>query len=167
MRPTHQAFTPGRLIAAVVWILLLILSLQHQPAATEVTACPGNKTDPAANAGCLAVDQGRLLVIRQRNGRWSIPGGTQQDGESARCTAYRETLEETGLEMQINELLTVLDNGFHLYHCQPAADSQPQVKWTNMEVREASWALPSEIPASRWRYPEQLPMLLELMEALE
>ena len=148
-------------------LLLLANVLHHPQVAAGETPCPGDANEAAANAGCLATDQGRLLVIAQRNGRWSIPGGTTRSGESARCTAYRETLEETGIEMRVGAVLKVFDNGFHLFHCVPSGDITPEVNWTNLEVRAANWALPQEIPASRWRYPKQLPELLQMMHDLE
>lgn len=51
------------------------------------------------------------------NGRLSLPGGSSEPGESAQCTAFRETWEETGLQLQPRELLEVFDTGFHLYRC--------------------------------------------------
>lgn len=128
--------------------------------------CPGNADGPVGNAGCLAVSEGRLLVIEQSNGRWSIPGGTSKPGEAARCTAYRETLEETGIALRVGELLQVFANGFHVFQCEPVAGATPQVRWSNLEVRRALWLPPDEIPINRWRYPGQLCALLQLTDPL-
>ena len=164
----HAQQSPGAGgMATFARLLLLTLALGHPLIYAASPVCPGNQSEPAANAGCLATRQGRLLVIRQRNGRWTIPGGTHKRGESARCTAYRETLEETGLKMHVGTLLKTLDNGFHLFHCHADGNTAPKVKWTNLEVHEASWTLPEDIPKSHWRYPGQLPMLLVLMQELD
>ncbi len=58
-------------------------------------------------AGCAIFDnQDRLLMIRlSENGRWGIPGGAVDPGESPARAAVREVYEETGL---IVELLRVL-----------------------------------------------------------
>ena len=52
---------------------------------------------------------GRILVIRRGHppseGLWSIPGGRVEPGESLEQAAYREVLEETGLEVVIGTLL--------------------------------------------------------------
>jgi 8-oxo-dGTP diphosphatase len=59
-----------------------------------------------ACAGCIAFDaNGRLLLIRRVNdpgaGRWSIPGGRCEPGESPQQACVREAAEETGLEVAI------------------------------------------------------------------
>ncbi|HEY9391346.1 MAG TPA: NUDIX domain-containing protein [Mycobacteriales bacterium] len=46
-------------------------------------------------------DDGRLLVVRRGHepdrGRWSLPGGRLEPGETAAAAAVREVNEETGL----------------------------------------------------------------------
>jgi ADP-ribose pyrophosphatase YjhB (NUDIX family) len=52
--------------------------------------------------GAIAVDDGRLLVVRRRNepgrGSWSVPGGRVEPGETLQEAVVRELLEETGVE---------------------------------------------------------------------
>ncbi len=57
--------------------------------------------------GCSAVlfDEKRekiLLTQRSDNGRWCLPGGQMERGESLAETCIREVEEETGLQVQIN-----------------------------------------------------------------
>ncbi|GII66557.1 hypothetical protein Skr01_66420 [Sphaerisporangium krabiense] len=68
-------------------------------------------TGPAAvlpaTAYLLATDDtGRWLLVRHR-GRWQLPGGLVQSGESPQAAAEREAWEETGLSLRSIELLTV------------------------------------------------------------
>lgn len=59
-------------------------------------------------AGVLAVcNNGVLMVFRERSGvmRWELPSGLAEAGESLEQTAARETLEETGIEVRIGELV--------------------------------------------------------------
>lgn len=57
-------------------------------------------------------DRHVLLIRRGKQpllGRWSIPGGTVESGETLEQALVREMAEETGLEVEPLELLTVFD----------------------------------------------------------
>lgn len=45
--------------------------------------------------------RGRILIVRQRNGYWTLPGGHQEAQETLRETAVREVREETGVSVSI------------------------------------------------------------------
>jgi ADP-ribose pyrophosphatase YjhB (NUDIX family) len=61
----------------------------------------------------VVVRDGEVLLIRRGKppllGRWSIPGGTVELGESLQQALVRELREETGLEVEPLGLLTVFD----------------------------------------------------------
>jgi mutator protein MutT len=63
--------------------------------------------------GGVVVVDGRVLLIRRAKppllGRWTIPGGTVELGETLEQALAREMEEETGLEVEPVELLTVFD----------------------------------------------------------
>jgi len=48
-----------------------------------------------------------LLVRRADNGKWAVPGGYMQAGESFSEACKREVMEETGLEVNINRLIGI------------------------------------------------------------
>lgn len=48
-----------------------------------------------------------LLVRRADNGRWSVPGGYMEPGESITEACAREVLEETGLHVRVGQLVAV------------------------------------------------------------
>jgi 8-oxo-dGTP diphosphatase len=62
-----------------------------------------------ACVGVVDVEDGALLLVKRRNppsaGRWTLPGGRIEPGESPRDAAHREAMEETGLDLEIGELL--------------------------------------------------------------
>lgn len=67
----------------------------------------------------LSADGQVLLVQRGRapaRGRWSVPGGKVDAGEGLAEAARREVLEETGLVVEPEALVTVIERqieGFH------------------------------------------------------
>ena len=62
-----------------------------------------------AAVGAIAVRDGALLLIRRGHapsrGRWSLPGGRVEPGETAREALVREMAEETGLIVEVGELV--------------------------------------------------------------
>lgn len=68
--------------------------------------------DPKVAAGVLVQSEGRVLLVRRINvpmqGKWTLPAGFVDGQEDPRSTAVRECLEETGLEVEIVDLVDVL-----------------------------------------------------------
>lgn len=55
------------------------------------------------------MEEGRLLVVKRGRppgrGLWAVPGGKVKWGETLREAARREAWEETGLEVEIGEVI--------------------------------------------------------------
>jgi 8-oxo-dGTP pyrophosphatase MutT (NUDIX family) len=51
-----------------------------------------------------------LLTQRTDNGRWCLPGGRLESGESAAEACEREVWEETGLQVRVTRLIGVYSN---------------------------------------------------------
>ena len=51
--------------------------------------------------------QKMLLVRRTDNGRWAVPGGYMEAGESVAEACAREVWEETGLHVRVKQLIAV------------------------------------------------------------
>lgn len=122
----------------------------------QVPPCPYTGVpDHAPSAGCLITVHGKMLVVDSIHGGVSPPGGKSKEGESAQCTAHRETYEETGLNLIPGELVAVLDTGFHLYYCEIVADSGQVEMGQWQEVTGWRWLPISEFEQVKWRYDGQ------------
>ena len=109
---------------------------------------------PMVGVGAVIVRDGRVLLVRRATeplkDEWSVPGGALELGEKLRDGAAREAWEETGLRVEVGEVLDVFDSifpdadGRAQYHyvlidylCRPAAGEPApgsdvsQVKWVS------------------------------------
>ncbi len=130
----------------------------------EAPVCPyRGEPDYGPSAGCLATVNDRLLLVEMSSGAMSPPGGRSWPGESAQCTAHRETWEETGLDLMPVQLLDVFDTGFHLYRCEYYRNYDP-LNVLPSEVRRAVWLPLRELDSVRWRFAGQGPVLRALAE---
>jgi len=68
--------------------------------------------NPKIVVGCLPEWQGRVLLCKRaimpRQGLWTLPAGSLENGETLAAGALRETLEEANAQVEIGELYTVI-----------------------------------------------------------
>ena len=79
------------------------------------------------HAGCaiFSSDKKILLVRDKKSKKWGFPAGTHEMGERAFQTAYRETLEETGLRVVINDYINEFKGqNFRLFKCNVIEDTK-------------------------------------------
>jgi 8-oxo-dGTP diphosphatase len=69
----------------------------------------GPPETPLATVDVIIEIDGGIVLVRRQNPPmgWALPGGFVDRGESVAHAARREAQEETGLEVQISELLGV------------------------------------------------------------
>jgi 8-oxo-dGTP diphosphatase len=67
-------------------------------------------TKPMLGAAGIAFDaEGRVLLVRDDDRGWSVPGGRVEWGEALADACAREVREETGLEVRVVELAEVFE----------------------------------------------------------
>lgn len=68
---------------------------------------------PIVGVGAVVIHNGCALLVRRGNppsqGEWTLPGGAQELGETLREGCAREILEETGLRVEVLELVELID----------------------------------------------------------
>jgi ADP-ribose pyrophosphatase YjhB (NUDIX family) len=68
---------------------------------------------PVVGVGAVVVHQGRVLLVQRGReplkGKWSLPGGMLELGESLTQGVAREVQEETGLDVEAIELIELID----------------------------------------------------------
>jgi 8-oxo-dGTP diphosphatase len=69
---------------------------------------------PVVGVGAIIISEGKILLEKRKNepskGKWSIPGGLVELGESVEQAVIREVKEETGLDVEAPRLIDVVDN---------------------------------------------------------
>ncbi len=69
---------------------------------------------PVVGIGAVIINQGKIALIKRGNepskGKWTIPGGLVELGESLEAAVIRETKEEVCLDVENPCLIGVVDN---------------------------------------------------------
>jgi 8-oxo-dGTP diphosphatase len=72
---------------------------------------------PIVAAGVVIIKDSRIVLIQRDRepslGYWTFPGGAVELGEGIREAARREAKEETGLSVEIGDVVSVVDNVVH------------------------------------------------------
>ncbi len=148
--------------------LIATLLLLPALAMADCPRVPGEEDDRRANAGCLIIQDSKVLLLTHRwGGKLGLPGGTLEAGELAQCTAWRETREEAGLTVTVGERLAVMTNGFHVYRCYPQApmdtsQAVPVPRSGKTEVSAIGWYELSSLSKEGWRFYYQFEQFLEV-----
>ena len=115
---------------------------------------------PIVAVGAAILDAGRVLLIKRGQeplkGRWSLPGGVVELGETLVDALVREVAEEAGIEIHVGPVVDVLDiverdpDGRVQYHfvvvdylCRPAT----QALRSGSDADEVRWVEAASLDA--------------------
>ncbi|MCX7893639.1 MAG: NUDIX hydrolase [Burkholderiales bacterium] len=81
-------------------------------------------SNPKMVLGCIPEWEDQVLLCRRaidpRLGKWTLPAGFMENGETTAEAAIRETLEEAGARVELGEIFTVLSvrhvNQVHIFY---------------------------------------------------
>ena len=107
---------------------------------------------PIVGVGAVVFDNDRVLLVQRAHaplkGRWSLPGGAVDLGESLETAVAREVAEETGLRVRVGPVIGAVDRveqtddghvEYHFviidYYCVPTGGSLA----TGSDALEARW----------------------------
>ena len=119
--------------------------------------------NPLPVVGCVPEKDGKILLckraIEPRYGKWTVPAGFMELGESTAQGAARETLEEACAQVEIGHLFAVVDvidaGQIHLFYTakllsdfEPGAESlecqmfaEDEIPWDEIAFHSGRYAL--------------------------
>lgn len=126
-------------------------------------------------AGGVVVDEAGARLMMRRNGRWDLPKGHLEAGESLEACAEREIAEETGIEARA---VRPLCRTMHAYWFPPTGRWELKTThWYELRrtggtpvpqgeegIAEVRWCTPAE---ARAHAAESFPTIRRVMEALD
>lgn len=109
---------------------------------------------PKVDVRAAVFREGKLLLVQEENGEWSLPGGWADIHLSAAENAAKECAEEAGVTVTVDRLIAVQDREKHnlpvlahsiykiFFHCTYVAGDFRE----NSETRDSRWFGPEELP---------------------
>jgi len=119
---------------------------------------------PIAAVGALVFKEGKILTIKRgqepSKGKWSIPGGRIELGETAYEAARREVMEECSIEVEIERVLDAANNiiKYHFVIIDMLARYVSGEIKAQTDAEECKWVTPREMTEL-----DLMPMLREML----
>ena len=115
---------------------------------------------PVVGVGGVVVRAGAVLLVERAaeplKGRWTLPGGVVELGETLEAALVRELREETGLEVRVLELVEALDRitpddaqrvRYHYILLDYLCESVAGEARAGSDVAAVAWVQPEEFVA--------------------
>ncbi len=109
---------------------------------------------PKIDTRAAVFQDGKILLVKERDGRWSLPGGWCDMGLSVGENTVKEVQEEAGLDVAPEKVIAVQDRARHnqpdyaysickiFVQCRPLGGSFAE----NAETTDARYFAPEELP---------------------
>jgi len=135
---------------------------------------PNNRTYselPRVGVGILVFREEHILLVKRgqppSEGKWTIPGGLVELGETLQQAAERELLEECGISIELGDIIYTFDfierdeEGRIKYHyviIDFAATFRDGNLKASSDIEDAAWVSPNEI--NNFDVPERTKKLI-------
>lgn len=131
----------------------------------------GYQTPKLDTRAAVFDERGAILLVKERDGRWSLPGGWVDYNLSVKENTVKEVKEESGLDVEAVRILAIQDRDKHnrpryaygvckvFVECKMLGGSFAE----NIETVESGWFLRDELPelAEEKTTREQVEMCLD------
>jgi len=142
---------------------LVLWGCTKPPPAPTCRIADAFHADYTGPAGCLIRVQNTLLVIKHNpSGQYDLPYGNPISEEPAQCTAHRHTWEQTGLNVEVDQLLGVTQSGTMLFSCKISGGFTSEdgplepPSWANKNIQRIEFINPFDTRYDVWRQPDNL-----------
>ncbi|MFT2090293.1 NUDIX domain-containing protein [Paraglaciecola sp. 2405UD69-4] len=146
----------------------------------EIPANPACRIKPSLNelapapAVCLVSKDNKLLVLQYEDSDdWYIPQGKAQKSQSAQCTAHQAVWKNTGLNVEVAELLVIASDNTHYFTCHLTDELSQQIErlsvpeWANIKVKNIEYVDPFELTKNNFTAAIELPKIREAFIEME
>lgn len=106
----HERFERIRTIACEMLALPTALPVDR---VHELFCCETGYQTPKLDTRAAVFEGDRILLVQERNGLWSLPGGWVDVDLSIKENAEKEVLEEAGLHVRADLVIAVQDREKH------------------------------------------------------
>ena len=130
----------------------------------------GQVTPQAGSSAAVFRDSRILLIRREDNGLWALPGGMVEVGETLAEAAVRELHEEANVEGRATRLLAVIDSRLwrsrsktHFIHPVFLVEAKAQEPSPGPETTDAGFFAEDDLPPLSPGHKECVPLIFKLL----
>ncbi|MEP1554990.1 MAG: hypothetical protein ABJJ44_15985 [Paraglaciecola sp.] len=127
-----------------------------------------------AQAACLIKQDNKLLVLQHKDSDdWHIPQGKALKSISAQCTAHNVVWKNTGLNVEVGELLLTASDDTLYFACHLTDEHSQQIEelsvpeWANRNVAKVSFIDPFILTEEDFSESIELPKIREAFISIQ
>ena len=151
----------------------IVAAVERRPPEEVLERYDDNLGHVTPQTGCAAavLRDGRILLIRREdNGLWALPGGMAEVGETPSEAAVRELSEEANVKGRAVRLLAVIDSRLwrsrsktHFYHPVFLVEIEDQEPSPGPETTDAGFFAEDDLPPLSPGHDMAVPLVFKLL----